>query len=453
MPKRKRSPSSTLPSDPAARRKQQCSQCINAAQKPLLSALRLGAGFERQKHSRRKKTAQSSNDVKALERLEIEYGVLKALNLEQLADQHLRRTLGRVKSLKDREELKEYIAGVREASKDPATLNVTARLYKVDAVKKCVDSVVEQLKDLLGDGEGVPKRKNDKKPEKGDNRQEEDEDEEMPDADGDDEDDEALFTALNARIAAPSSGEEDSEVSISDDERPPSIGDSESEHDPDADLEAADSDDESDSFEGFSSTSMEDTRLAPPSDLSSDNESDASESPLAIPKSKVKAIDTKPSDSTFLPALSHAAYISGSESEASDLDEAPRKNRRGQRARQKLAEKKYGAKAKHLEKQARKQGWDAKRGAVDTNPRDKRAARAGRTGGRGPQQSGGNSEPLGERKGAAGKKEGSGTSGNKRDDKGALHPSWQAAKMAKESKKLKIDTKGQGAAGKKVVFD
>ncbi|KAA8613640.1 BUD22 multi-domain protein [Pyrenophora tritici-repentis] len=43
--------------------------------------------------------------------------------------------------------------------------------------------------------------------------------------------------------------------------------------------------------------------------------------------------------------------------------------------------------------------------------------------------------------------------GVKRDDKGELHPSWQAAKMAKESKKLKIDLSGSKMAGKKVVFD
>jgi hypothetical protein len=57
--------------------------------------------------------------------------------------------------------------------------------------------------------------------------------------------------------------------------------------------------------------------------------------------------------------------------------------------------------------------------------------------------SGENAMPLGGRK--IEKKKG------ERDDKGELHPSWQAAKAVKESKKLVIDVKGAGA--KKVVFD
>ena len=186
MPKRKReSPAPTAKLPPAslatpAKQAKSCQKCLEAAQKPLLAALKHGSSLERQKHSRRKKEAQKKGDQKAISRLDAEYQVLKALNLEQLGDQHLRKTLARVKSLKDAKPLQEYIAGIREGSKDTSTLNVTARLFKVVHVKKVVDGVVEDLKNILGAGkakdsnqkeegdkaikaEGAKKQKDDKK--------------------------------------------------------------------------------------------------------------------------------------------------------------------------------------------------------------------------------------------------------------------------------------------------
>jgi len=235
-------------------------------------------------------------------------------------------------------------------------------------------------------------------------------------------------------------------------------------HEPEDDLDAesesesSDEDEDVDEEEAESATGKPSRSIAPPSDedseasdseADSDSDSDSSNS-AAIPtqKAKTKATDEKPTSSAFLPALSHAAYFSGSESEASDLDAdtAPRKNRRGQRARQKLAELKYGQKAKHIEKQQRSTTFDPKRGAVAGD--DKRQRR-GKPMGRGPQQTGTNAEPLGDRNDKKDRKMGLGV---KRDDKGELHPSWQAAKLAKESKKLKIDLGGK-AAGNKVVFD
>ncbi|CAO2647548.1 Nn.00g084700.m01.CDS01 [Neocucurbitaria sp. VM-36] len=476
MPKRKRSsppPTESRPLSPLARQKKICTERLNTGLKSLLAALRVAAGLERQKHSRRKKDATKKNDTKTLTRLNVEYAVLKGLDLEKVADQHMRRTVGKVKSLREAEALQEYINGGsaggeekgyegRGLAKDSATLNVTARLYKVHAVKKAVVRVVDHLKDMVGPSEGSGKAGNaQNEPSKKQKKSAvELEDEEMPDV-SDEEGN--LYDAFSARIAAPSSGEDDSEDSVSDDERPPSIGDSDSEHDTEADLYEAVEGSENDEFQSTSSATAEDTESSgtrmlyrgqyisveiPSSDFSSsDSDADSeseSESLLAPSNSKAKALeDTIPSSSAFIPALSHAAYFSGSESEASDLDEAPRKNRRGQRARQKIAEAKYGAKAKHLEKADRTKGWDAKRGAVGDDRRGK-GTKSGAPRGQGRQEkSGGNAEPLGQKK----------SGGVKRDDKGELHPSWQAAKAAKESKKLKIDVKGSKPQGQKVVFD
>jgi uncharacterized membrane protein YgcG len=168
----------------------------------------------------------------------------------------------------------------------------------------------------------------------------------------------------------------------------------------------------------------------------------------------------KPKASAFIPSLS-VGYIAGSDSEPeSDIEElAPvKKNRRGQRARQQIAEKKFGAKAKHLEnpKNDRNQGWDAKRGATD-GTRGKRGADSGRggrggfAGGRG--GFGGNGGRGGGFGGAA---SGRFTGGDApappkkkhNDDEGPLHPSWAAAKAAKDKKSVPV-----AFAGKKITFD
>ena len=165
------------------------------------------------------------------------------------------------------------------------------------------------------------------------------------------------------------------------------------------------------------------------------------------PKSGASAA---PSSTTFLPTLSLGGYWSGSESgmEENFQDDAgavpTRKNRRGQRARQKIAEKKYKDKANHLKKQAqsRDAGWDGRRGARTHERGDERRRKGGfaeRSGGdrargsRGPMSSGANSDPVKLRSKAA--------------SDGPLHPSWQAAKKAKEQKTSQV------FQGKKLVLD
>jgi hypothetical protein len=210
------------------------------------------------------------------------------------------------------------------------------------------------------------------------------------------------------------------------------------------DDEDADDGDSGNEFGGF------DDRLG--SD-GSDDEDDSMDDRPPPPKAKASA---------FIPSLS-VGYIAGSGSEAeSDIEElAPvKKNRRGQRARQQIAEKKFGAKAKHLEnpKNDRSQGWDAKRGATD-GARGKRGADSGR-GGRG--GFGGSRGGFGGSGGRGGGFGGSGAAAGRftggdappplkkkhNDDEGPLHPSWAAAKAAKEKKSVPI-----AFTGTKISFD
>ena len=140
-------------------------------------------------------------------------------------------------------------------------------------------------------------------------------------------------------------------------------------------------------------------------------------------------------------------YWSGTESSASDIEDLPshaiRKNRPGQAARRTIWEKKYGTGANHIKsgqgsvadkgKGGKDDGWDGKRGAKDD--------RRGR--GRGGQVTGENARAL---PGKSSRGRGGGMPA-KKDDEGPLHPSWQAAKKAKENEKT------AKFAGKKVTFD
>ncbi|KAK1675728.1 Bud-site selection protein [Colletotrichum godetiae] len=154
----------------------------------------------------------------------------------------------------------------------------------------------------------------------------------------------------------------------------------------------------------------------------------------------------RPGETTFLPSLM-GGYISNSESEASDLDLAPPKKRLGQKQRQAIWEKKYGASANHVKSQvngqragARDSGWDMKRGAVGGDE----------DGGRKPWKKG-VSNPL-----AGGKGRDRGGRGveekkkarvpPKKDDEGILHPSWEARKKAKEAQTT------AAFAGTKITF-
>lgn len=197
-------------------------------------------------------------------------------------------------------------------------------------------------------------------------------------------------------------------------------------------LEITDSEDNEgegsdDEFGGF------DDRIAG-SDVSNDEEDDSMDD---------RPAPSKPKASSFIPSLS-VGYVAGSGSEPeSDIEElAPaKKNRRGQRARQQIAEKKYGAKAKHLAnpKNDRNAGWDMKRGATDGG-KGKRGGVAGARGGFSKGHAAGHRNGGGEAPVPPKKKH--------KDDEGPIHPSWAAAKAAKEKKNAPV-----AFTGKKISFD
>ena len=151
--------------------------------------------------------------------------------------------------------------------------------------------------------------------------------------------------------------------------------------------------------------------------------------------------------SSFLPTLSIGGYYSGSDS-GEDVEAAttePRKNRRGQRARQQLAELKYGKNARHLQqpdaKSSRNSGWDAQRGAVDRSDQGRRGHNRG-YGARGTAPKSTKTSSAARDIGHATQKPAS------RDDGGSLHPSWEAAKLRKNQ-----SPDHAKFSGKKITFD
>lgn len=303
--------------------------------------------------------------------------------------------------------------------------NVTARLYKSNPVKEVLPGIMADIRNLLGiNDKSSPQKQNipeetTKEARKAQGELSHDsatsaQDKPNRDWSEDMEDHDAFDESKFAGRLAATSGSEDSEHS-EDEGRPPLSNTGK--YDPSADL-----------------------ALSPTSSAeSSDSE----------PHRKIKGTkaEQNPSSTTFLPSLMMGGYWSGSESEPEDdpeLDGAqPRKNRMGQQARRKLWEKKFGTNANHVKKQQKAQnksrdsGWDLRKGATSSNdargwhskskglPNGKREGRPERA-----KESKGPSQPRG-----------------KAHEQKSLHPSWEAAKKAKEQKSQ------SGFQGKKVVFD
>ena len=231
--------------------------------------------------------------------------------------------------------------------------------------------------------------------------------------------------------------------------------------------EAVTSDDQEDDLQGVPVNQVTPRLHTQSSSTSLPSSPSPSLSPSPPPQASKKTKPSKSTNSTtFLPTLS-GGYWSGSEgsndgeNEVEDLSTVkPRKNRRGQQERRAIWEKKYGANANHVKKQAiagskpgRDEGWDLKRGARDDKTRVGRGGWArgkmdgnGRGGRRGIIRSGPNSDPV------------NGAREHGRDVKhrmkekageGPLHPSWEAKKKAKE----KAGNTMVAFQGKKVTFD
>ncbi|KAK7220819.1 hypothetical protein V2G26_008822 [Clonostachys chloroleuca] len=433
---------------------------LTKSQDDLFRALKAAKGFERQRLSKRLHEAGITPDKQ--ERLEREVAVLKSLELHQTARAHLFSSLLKVKAIAASTDLPDEIrTGVPrpELSEEErsALHNVTSGLYNRKPVKDVVDRAIGR-----GDAEDQPADRISHEaedevslpPERGDGAGEEDPDEATDfegfsddgepgsevaggasDSEGEDGDVEEGDFAEYSHLLGSSSEDEDAEF---DDKRYDQFRGREKVNLDDISVSGSDADVE------VGEESEDDEEDEEQEEEEQEAESNQSSSPPPPTKKTKRSKDPGPiRDSTFLPSLM-GGYMSGSES-ASDVDvEAPKK-RRGQRARQAIWEKKFGAKAKHLQREKRKggrdDGWDMRRGAVDGDDQGRRT----------PWKKGVSNPFLNKGRG-----DGDGSSfqpkpqppkPTKRDDEGVLHPSWEAAKKAKDAQKA------IAFSGAKIVFD
>ncbi|OCK78729.1 Bud-site selection protein [Lepidopterella palustris CBS 459.81] len=446
-----------------AQRRKLCSKTIERDKTSLLCAFKLAAGFERQKSGRRRKEAREKGDKDAAGRIDREYQVLKALDLEGISESYLNKILLRIKSIAASPALPSSIKVSEVPKPDTATINVLARLYKSTAVQKALENTISDVRVVLGVGEPGKKMakgnggKNDVEAREGGETYNAGELERGVLSESVDKGKALLGKSVDSRI-----GRDGEEVAVAETRISP-LSDGEAEGPENTRMVAFSDEDSDEGLEGFEGL---DARIASSSEASSEESSEESKverrvlnkstaprtlhkrdlsitpSPSLSPSldpskaTKSKPAYSAPTKSTFIPSLSMGGYWSGSDSGSEDDlsadDNKPRKNRRGQRARQQTWEKKFGAKAKHLEAQKNKdraKGWDAKRGAqADDWRRGRRKLRPRFA-------SDANQIELKPRRPP------------KKDDAGPLHPSWEAAKAAKEKKT------NAAFQGKKIVFD
>ncbi|KAL8715781.1 MAG: hypothetical protein Q9220_000448 [cf. Caloplaca sp. 1 TL-2023] len=372
----------------------------------LFQSLKLARGFERQKLGRRQKAAKAADD---------------AVNIQSKINEFL-------------------------ISKDTPTANVQARLFNSQPMKKAMVHVMKAMYAVTGleklrDSKRRRIRASDYQ------RDQNGRDDENTKAGATGESDNRPKSGATSRFDTNNevpheSNSEEEDIDPRDYHYPAVISSAEPTAD---DFESFDTD----SYK----TSSEDMSVSPsplPRIESARTKAPQSPSVRAHDRSSVNASST-----TFLPSLTMGGYWSGSEAaDDEDVDspiEEVRRNRRGQRERRMIAEKKYGKNAKHLKRQAsgreRDHGWDPRRGAQaeeEENTRGRSRVRRpivsqkqGSTKTGVGSSTGANSDPVGQRKGI-----GKGKPANE-----ALHPSWQAAKSAKEQKKAVV------FQGKRMVFD
>ncbi|CZR52245.1 uncharacterized protein PAC_02122 [Phialocephala subalpina] len=490
MPKRKRTNSDEDDGDRILRRRKTATlDELTRSKKLLHRALKTAKGFERQKLGKRLKSATSKSESEEIKRINNEIEALKTVDLDKVTTAQLCRSLLKIKEFRDSEILPEEVRGdlpKPEGSDEEvkALHNVTSGMCNAKVVREEVTGVIQRMYAAMGipvpakEGKGKGMKKEVDDSAKAGGRGEigkkvkvevlEDKRVAKPPEDEDDSD-EKSWEGLDG-----SNKENEGQEELHDEGEPL---DEEELQQYDA-LLGASSDEESFHEEDWlPKEKPEQTRFSispspslSPSILGSispspepelepelQSESDSEPEPEPRPKktSKPKVQSGKGGNSTFLPSLM-GGYWSGSESEASDLENAPpaKKNRPGQMARRAIWEKKYGEKANHIKtgqglvaSRGKDDGWDAKRGAKDSssgrgrgrepnrdkpkvmNRKDRRSLMGG---------TGENATPIAPRNEPPKKM---------RDDVGVLHPSWQAAKIAKEMKKA------VAFQGKKVTFD
>ncbi|KAJ5219492.1 uncharacterized protein N7498_001591 [Penicillium cinerascens] len=116
--------------------------------------LKTARGFERQKLSRREKTAKSQeNNSTTLARLHEEVEALKGLDYQVTAERYLFKQLSKTKRIAESPTFKEFQESKNvstEGPKSTAEANILARLFKSNPVKNVMPNILAEIRKLLG---------------------------------------------------------------------------------------------------------------------------------------------------------------------------------------------------------------------------------------------------------------------------------------------------------------
>lgn len=123
-------------------------QSIEQGKKLLNRALKLAKGFERQKLGRRRKIAQDQKDEAETKRIDSEVEALKALDLPVLAQNHIFKTMLKTKSISSSPALPDQVKTV-ERPQSQAAMNVTARMYNSNPVKKAISEIMSNIRQIM----------------------------------------------------------------------------------------------------------------------------------------------------------------------------------------------------------------------------------------------------------------------------------------------------------------
>ena len=398
------------------------------------------------------------------------------LNLPALGEIHLCKTLLKSKSVSTAPNFPAWIAKkVKKApsNTDTANANVSARLFNSNPVRIALESILGSVYGVLDlPADDVPRRKQRlraadykaKPQDEGPEKQKQDQTTKSHDQEHSPEQKLPQQILLN-------SGSIDQDYVGSDDEsegygvynaRLANSSDPESESD-EATLSDDDIQGETHGVSVANALLSKHVRSSSLSPSASPTPSISLTSSISAPISHTAVPQKNTKSTTFLPTLNGGYWSGSGESDAGEVDDdvqsarKQRKNRRGQQERRAIWEKKFGARARHIQnpeigaaRPARDKGWDPKRGATESNGRGGRGGMTGMKGGGGNKaggtvRSGANSDPVNEfkkrginvKRNLAGKAE------------APLHPSWEAKKKAKE----KAANNVAAFQGKKVVFE
>jgi BUD22 len=470
----------------------------------LHRALKLARGFERQKLGRRQKAA--GENAQKLHRLKEEVIFLKQLELARAAENHLLKQLFRTKRIREAPAFVSLygndVDGKVSGPKSGAEANVVGRLVNSNPVREVIPGIMSGIYGCLGLDE-ASSGTNDRREKivssivkasaegnldrgEGDRRTgpghlklfRVDKDHRTDTSSNSSGDDFVTKAEKLAEAASdPQESEEDDEMAQFNGRLASSSGSDGSGFEQDETSRTRSLNMNGKSQPTGSSSSTPSPSPGPSSISPSPQPPQRSATAIPTPKPR----STKPpSNTTFLPSLTLGGYFSGSES-TSDADPdapfrhqthtfstaptlpQPRKNRRGQRARQQIAEKKYGSGAKHLQKQQQQQqqqrppskqgrdaGWDPRMGATagaGTAMGKRKGKGKGKGkgwqvgGGRGLKATGANVEPV---------TRGKSKEKAKSTVDGPVHPSWEAARKRKQQQTQSVTGMFRG---KKISFD